>query len=98
MIWRIVYSKISSLGSKWRSLEEQYEASVFGKKKQEPRYEQCVDVVQSAIGIALSNLYVKTYFANENKQMVTIHLMLFKKILSKKFSSRMKIIYFSIDS
>lgn len=65
----------------------------MGKKRQEPRWEQCVAVVQSALGIALSNLYVDKYFANENKQMVWNSLNLFSLVLQyfvKDFKYRWK--------
>ncbi|CAG2182524.1 unnamed protein product, partial [Oppiella nova] len=51
------------------NLETEYEAKVVGKQRQEPRWEQCVSIVQSAVGIGLSNLYIDRYFNNDNKQM-----------------------------
>ncbi|XP_054166758.1 neprilysin-2-like [Oppia nitens] len=69
MMWRIVFSEIGSMGIKWRNLKTEYDARVLGKQRQEPRWEQCVNIVESTLGIGLSNLYVDTYFNNENKQM-----------------------------
>jgi len=55
-------TKISSLSSDWVKLDDEYDAVVYGIKSPSTRPEDCFKTVDSAMKMALSNLYVKKFF------------------------------------
>ena len=71
IVWRVVYSKTNYLSKKWRQLDQEFDLILYGKQKTEPRWERCIEAVQGTMGKALSNLYVKNYFAQDSKKLVS---------------------------
>lgn len=70
IVWRIVKTKIGALDYVYQSLREQYNAANFGNAKPEARWQQCVAQVQTNLGAALSNLYVKNQFTSNDKDVI----------------------------
>ena len=52
-------------------LDQEFDLILYGKQKTEPRWDRCIDAVQGTMGKALSNLYVKNYFAQDSKKLVS---------------------------
>lgn len=70
IVWRVVQTKIGILNYVWRDLIENFNLINLGQSKPTPRWMHCVSHVQSHMGTALSNIYVKNYFTAKDKDKV----------------------------
>ncbi|CAG2114188.1 unnamed protein product, partial [Medioppia subpectinata] len=68
MLWRVVQTELSTLSDSWFQLKEEFEFAIYGTKSRQPRWEMCLKNTKTAMSIALSHLYVKNFFSDDNKE------------------------------
>ncbi|CAG2180147.1 unnamed protein product, partial [Oppiella nova] len=68
ILWRVVQTELSTLSDSWYKLKEEFESAIYGTKSRSPRWEMCLKNTKTAMSIALSHLYVKHFFSDDNKE------------------------------
>ena len=84
-MWRITGFSSYFLTEALRKRQLQYSTIINGNQLQEPRWEECVNIVNTYLPIAAGSLYVRHHFQKQSKKlvsdMVTRIKAEFKKIL-----------------
>ncbi|CAO1406059.1 unnamed protein product [Diamesa serratosioi] len=85
IMWRITGFSSYFLTENIRKRQLQYSTIIDGNQQQEPRWKECINIVNTYLPIAVGSLYVRKHFQKKSKtlvyEMVTRVKAEFKKIL-----------------
>ncbi|KAH8310551.1 hypothetical protein KR044_001900, partial [Drosophila immigrans] len=62
LMWRIHEFSVGFLSEEFHNRRQEYEKALRGRQEEEPRWKQCIDIVNENLGISVSSLYVRKHF------------------------------------
>ena len=70
MMWHVVLRFSSHLSSKFREVFKEYRQAISGTTAEDPRWQDCLGVVDSSFGMPFGLLFVHETFEGESKKSV----------------------------
>jgi len=70
MMWHVVLRFSSHLNFKFREVFKNYRQAISGTTAEDPRWQDCLSVVDSSFGMAFGLLFVDETFEGESKKSV----------------------------
>ena len=71
VMWRITGFSSYFLTEALRKRQLQYSTIINGNQLQEPRWEECVNIVNTYLPIAVGSLYIRHHFQKQSKKLVS---------------------------
>ena len=70
MMWKVVVRFASSLSLKFRNVYQEYSKSLSGVAGEDPRWQDCLGMVDGSFGMPFGLLFVNKAFEGESKKSV----------------------------
>ncbi|XP_018322563.1 neprilysin-4 isoform X2 [Agrilus planipennis] len=67
IIWRFVRHRVNNLGRGFQEAKQRFYFILFGRERAPSRWQTCVTQVNSNMGMALGNMFVRRYFDENSK-------------------------------
>lgn len=68
LLWRFVRHRISNLDDRFKDAKQKFYFVLFGREESPPRWKNCVNQVNTNMGMALGAMFVRKYFDENSKQ------------------------------
>lgn len=68
LLWRFVRHRISNLDDRFKDAKQKFYFVLFGREESPPRWKNCVNQVNTNMGMALGAMFVRRYFDENSKQ------------------------------
>jgi neprilysin len=68
LLWRFVRHRVNNLDDRFLEAKQKFYYVLFGREKSPPRWKNCVNQVNSNLGMAVGAMFVRKYFDENSKK------------------------------